>query len=239
MQKFAPSLIVLLAVASVNAHANLITNGSFENTNNTFVGDVNKVDIPPLGSTAIPGWTTTTGAFLAWIENGNPYGISASDAQFFLDLTGYSDVGTYGGVRQSFATAPGTNYVVTFDLGYGGNSGFFGGPVRVTASAGTSSGTFTSGSGTPNPAVWNHETFNFTATSSMTQLTITGLSTAGGDYIGLDNVDVEAAGTAGAVPEPGTAVLVLTGIGLSGWVARRRTYNAARTPAPLGLRIVG
>jgi hypothetical protein len=193
---------------AVNAQANLLTNGSFENTGGTFVGDVNSVDELLSGSSAIPGWTTTNGTQTAWIENGNPYGISASNGSFFLDLTGYSDSGTYGGVTQTFATSPGTSYVLTFDLGYGGNSIAFSGPVSVHVTAGGSTGTFTSGSGSPNPAVWNTETFDFTASSSMTQLTIIGFSTTGGDYIGLDNADVELGTASGTIPEPSTLYLL-------------------------------
>ena len=221
MQKIVTLFTIMFALAAVDAHANLITNGSFENTQNTFVGDANKVDELASGSSAIPGWTTTNGVPTAWIQNGNPFGIPAADGLFFLDLTGYFDVGTYGGVTQSFATVAGTNYVATFDLGYGGNSTAFGGPVSVHATAGASAGTFTSGAGTPNPAVWNLETFDFTATSSLTQLSIIGLSTAGGEYIGLDNVDVEA-GKVGAAPEPGTYALLMAGLGLLGCGARRR-----------------
>jgi hypothetical protein len=224
MHKPVTLLTILLALATVNAKANQITNGSFENTGNTFVGDGNLVDELASGSTAIPGWTTINGVPTAWIENGNPYGISAANGSFFLDLTSYSNFLTYGGVSQSFATTPGTSYVVTFDLGYGGNSTAFRGPVSVLVSAGGSSGTFTSGSGSPNPAVWDLETFGFTATSSMTTLSLIGESTAGGFYIGLDNVDVEV-GTApppSAVPEPGTYTLLLTGMSFLGCAARRR-----------------
>jgi hypothetical protein len=198
------------ALAAVDAHASLITNGSFENTSNSFVGDANHVDALPSGSSAIPGWTTTNGVPTAWIENGNPYGISASDGQFFLDLTSYSNVGTYGGVSQSFSTTAGNNYVVTFDLGYGGASGAFRGPVSLRVTAGASSGTFTSAAGSPNPAVWDHETFHFTAVSGTTQLSLIGLSTTGGEYIGLDHVDVEP-GAPGTVPEPASCALFVLG----------------------------
>jgi hypothetical protein len=224
MHKVAIFLSMLFALASVDAYANQITNGSFENTNGTFVGDANHTDELSSGSSAIPGWTTINGVPTAWIENGNPWNIPAAQGSFFLDLTGYSNSGTYGGVAQSFATTPGTNYVVTFDLGYGGNSAAFGGPVKVTVSAGGSSGVFTSGTGTPNPAVWNLETFGFMATSTTTDLTIIGLSTAGGDYIGLDNVDVEV-GTTSPVPELGSFALLLTGLGFAGSVVRRRVLR--------------
>lgn len=221
MHKFTTLLIALLALTSWQARASLITNGSFEDTSKTFVGDANHTDNLPSGSMQIPGWTTINGTFTAWIENGNPWNISASNGSFFLDLTGYADSVKYGGVSQSFATTPGASYVVTFDLGYGGNSGLFGGPAKVTVSAGGTSQVFTSGSGTPNPAVWDSETFGFMANSAMTTLDIVGLSSAGGDYIGLDNVDVEL-GTAPPVPEIGTFGLVLTGIAFMGDLARRR-----------------
>jgi hypothetical protein len=224
MHKSVPILIVLLTLATSNACAYQITNGSFEDTSKTFVGDGNKVDALPSGSLQIPGWTTFNGVPTAWIENGNPWAISASDGSFFLDLTGYGNHGTYGGVMQSFATVPGTDYIATFDIGYGGNSGGFGGPVSVLASAAGSSATFTSASGTPNPAVWNKETFSFMATSSTTELSFKGISTAGGFYIGLDNVDVEA-GTVGAVPELGTFALLLTGMAFLGEAVRRRAHR--------------
>ena len=203
-----------------HAQANLLTNGSFENTNGTFVDDGNKTMSLASGSTAIPGWTATNGTITAWIQNGNPWNIPASNGSFFLDLTGYFDSVTYGGVTQSFATTIGTNYVLTFDLGYGGNSGAFAGPASVNVSVGGAATTFTSASGTPNPAVWNHETYNFTATSTSTTLSIIGHSTAGGAYIGLDNADVEL-GTASSVPEPGTLGIVGLGGILIGLLRRK------------------
>jgi len=225
--RIAASTLFVLALAATDARAGLITNGSFENTNNTFTGDANSVDVLSSGSTAIPGWTTTNGVPTAWIKSGNPYDIPAADGDYFLDLTSYSNVGTYGGVAQSVATVAGTSYVVTFDLGYGGSSGTFAGPVSVLVSAAGTSGTLTSGSGRPNPAVWTPESFTFTATSSLTQLDITGTSTAGGQYIGLDNVDVEPAATGPTgsteVPEPGTYGLFLAGIGSVAVGLRRRS----------------
>jgi len=223
-------LMAACFLCGAHAQANLLVDGSFENTENTFVGDGNSVDELTSGSSVIPGWTTTNDTDTAWIKDGNPYGISAADGQFFLDFTGYSDSGTYGGVTQTFATTVGANYAVTFDLGYGGDSSEFGGPVSVLVAAGGTSKSFTSGSGSPNPAVWDSETFDFTATSTMTQLTFTGLSTTGGDYIGLDDVAVEGQ-TVGAVPEPGMTYPVIALIALA--ILRHRfpaLLGASRAP---------
>ena len=224
MKKTLTIITILFALGSAGARADLITNGSFEDSNKNFVGDANSVDELLSGSSVIPGWTTINGVPTAWIKNGNPYGISASNGMFFLDLTGYSNRGTYGGVSQSFATVPGTNYIVTFDIGYGGASGFFSGPVSITASAAGFSGVFTSAAGDPNPAVWDSETFTFKAGSTSTDLRFIGKSTAGGEYIGLDNVNV-VTGPPSPVPEPGTYGLVLTGMGLLGCAARRRLFS--------------
>jgi hypothetical protein len=205
-----------------HAQANLLTNGSFENPNNTFVPDVNHTMSLASGSTAIPGWTTTNGTFTAWIQNGNPWNIPASDGSFFLDFTGYGDTGTYGGVTQSFATTIGAQYTLTFDLGYGGNSVAFAGPVSVNVSTGGAATTFISGLGAVNPGVWNHETYYFTATSNTTALSIIGHSTFGGEYIGLDNADVEL-GIVSSVPEPATFGFVgVVLLGLTTFKLRQR-----------------
>src|ERR1700716_2930467 len=104
MHKTVVMFTILLTLAAGDAYANQISNGSFEDTSKTFVGDANHVDSLPSGSVAIPGWTTTNGVPTAWIENGNPYGISASNGTFFLDLTGYANSGTYGGVTQTMTS---------------------------------------------------------------------------------------------------------------------------------------
>ena len=45
----------------------------------------------------MPGWTVTT-ANLAWIGPSNPFGLTASDGSYFLDLSGYHDNQPYAGV---------------------------------------------------------------------------------------------------------------------------------------------
>jgi hypothetical protein len=207
-----PSLagMVLLAVAlaSSTASAALVTNGSFENTAN-FVGDVNDTMSLPSGSTAMTSWTVTNGT-LAWIGPANPFGLTAQNGSYFLDLTGYHDNVPYGGVEQSIATSVGSQYLLSFYLG---SSSQYGIPDSIVATAGGVSGTFTSTNPTPNNA-WELETLLFTATSSSTLISLVGNS--GGEYIGLDNVAVS------AVPEPSTWSMMILGFLGVGFLAYRR-----------------
>src|SRR5436305_13818021 len=64
--------------------ANLLINGSYENTGGTFVGDGNNTMSLPPGSGAIPGWTTFSNS-VAWIGPTNPFGVVASNGSFSLD----------------------------------------------------------------------------------------------------------------------------------------------------------
>jgi hypothetical protein len=118
-----------------------------------------------VGSTAMPGWTVVNSG-LAWIGPSNPFGLSASNGSYFLDLTDYTDASPYGGVAQiSIATVIGTQYQLTFDLG---SSSTFGQPSSILAEAGSASGLFTSTLlGTNN---WETETLLFTATRVCTQI---------------------------------------------------------------------
>jgi hypothetical protein len=68
---------------------------------------------------------------------------------------------------------------------------------------------------------WMHQSFTFVATEASTALSFT--STTGGDAgIALDNITIT------PVPEPETYALMLAGLGLVGFTARRRS-NAAKT----------
>src|SRR5450755_3887877 len=81
------------------AHANLLTNGSFEN--GTFVPNTQDTDVLAPTSTAMTGWTVIGGESLAWIGPTNPFGLTASQGSYFLDLTGYSAGPPFSGVSQS------------------------------------------------------------------------------------------------------------------------------------------
>ena len=197
--------LAVLLVAPISAQAALITNGSFENASG-FVDNGQDTMVLSPQSTTMTGWTVVS-APLAWIGPGNPFGVTASNGNYFLDLTSYSDSKPYGGVTQTINTTAGASYQLSFDLG---GSVQYGITDSIKASAGATSNTFSISTLETNQ--WTHETLDFTADAGPTTL-ISLIGDSGGAYIGLDNVSVTAVNPA-AVPEPGT--LLLLGAGLAG-----------------------
>lgn len=191
--------IVAVLVLAPASHANLLTNGSFEDGN--FVPNFQDTMSLSTGSIDMTGWTTIS-AEIAWINEGNPFGVVASDGIKSLDLAGYHDSAPYGGVQQSIATGVGSVYLLEFDLGTIGPVGV---QRSIQASAGATSGVFTA-IGTLNQQEWTTFGLQFVADSSLTSISLLGTN-EGGNYIGLDNARVTLISV--AVPEPSTAALVL------------------------------
>lgn len=208
---------IAMALFPVAANADLITNGSFEL--GTFVNDGNETMTFSTGTTAITGWTAV-GRQFSWITTPNPWGLSAQDGTFFLDLTAYNTGAPFGGVTQSVATTIGEQYELSFFLGsYTQRWG--GPPVSILASAGGTSQTFTVSTAST-ASTWTPFSLLFTATSTSTAITLTGA--AGVAYIGLDNVSVNPAGTS-PVPEPGPLASIATGVALLGLILRKVRIN--------------
>ena len=212
-----PRALVLCTalLAATAAHANLLSNGSFES--GAFVNQGSDTMSLAAGSAVISGWTVVTDT-TAWIGPTNPFGLSASDGSFFLDLTNYQPGAPFAGMTQTIATTPGAIYALSFDLG---GSTFWGRPDSITASAAGTSATFTTPTtGTNND--WQHVSMQFMASSASTTVLLQGA--AGRNYIGLDNASVDFV-SAPAVPEPGTWALMLAGFAVLGGVVRRRTRS--------------
>jgi hypothetical protein len=210
--QFAAGTCVALVVAQ--AHANLLTNGSFEL--GTLVNDGNHAQTFSAGPTNITGWTAV-GRQVTWIDAGNPFLLTAQDGDRFLDLTAYITGAPFGGVTQNVATTTGQEYELSFYLGsYTQRWG--GPPVSILASAGGASQTFTV-STTSTASTWTPFSLSFTATSANTAITLSGA--AGFQYIGLDNVSVN------AVPEPDTYAMFAAGLALLGWIGRQRLQQRA------------
>jgi hypothetical protein len=209
--------VLALNFASRASAANLLTNGSFESGTYTFGGD-GAVALA-VGSPAITGWTVVTNT-IAPIEATNSYAIVPEDGNVMLDLQGYSDSSPYGGVSQDVATSPGTEYDLSFWVGVQNSISYAVGPASVTASAGATSQTFTNNlSGAGNQ--WEQFNLDFTASAATTTITLSGTSTGGGAYIGLDNAVLQAATGPGpsTVPLPPafwTALPVLAALAIAG-----------------------
>ncbi|HEX4740598.1 MAG TPA: DUF642 domain-containing protein [Caulobacteraceae bacterium] len=205
------------------AQANLLTNGSFEDTTN-FVNQGNDTMDLSVGSTLMPGWTVVGSHYVSWIGPTNPFGLTASPSggSYFLDLTGYIAGAPYSGVSQTITTLPGAHYLLTFDLG---SSKFWGLPDGLTASAGSASQTFTDTNPGANNNYWQSESLAFTATGTSTVVSLVGAS--GYNYIGLDDVSVVETSGPG-VPEPAVWSMILVGMaGVGGTLRSRRNRNFA------------
>lgn len=184
----------------------LIVNGSFENTQGTFVRDAFGLMSLPPASAAIPGWTTTT-AELAWVDNTNTFGAATPYGRCSLELTGYHDGWPYGGLTQTIPTVPGQGYRLSLSLGSNQDYPNAGGQKSVTVCAGSSSTNFTFTPTASTGNQWETFSFGFVASSASTVVTIGGLI-ANGVYLGLDNVSVIADPS---VTLPGTQELVVNG----------------------------
>lgn len=202
-------IFVLSICVSNSTYAQLV-NGSFES--GSFVPDGNNVMSLPVASTVMTGWTTFS-AELVWARIDNPNVSPPSDGNFFLDLTGYHDSSPYGGVQQSVTTLSGNPYRLTFDLGVHNGNPLYIGPITVrVAATGNAFQDFTYNPG-GNTVQWGTFNYDFTATGTSTEVSFLGISTAGTQYIGLDNVSLTV-----AVPEPASwAMLGFVTLAIGVW----------------------
>jgi choice-of-anchor C domain-containing protein len=208
-------------MTGIPAYADLLVNGSFENS--TFNSVSHFVDLPG-GNTDITGWTAT----LLHIDYVDSSEWQAADGRRSLDLEGSAcAVGTpdcAGGIEQSFATVAGQQYEVTFDMAGNPVSSPIIKTMLVSAAGQQKDFTFDITGHTEAVMGWTPETWTFTASAATTTLEF---ATADGNQTtgfgpALDNVAVNAIGTQ-AVPEPGSWLLL--GGALVGLAASRRNFR--------------
>jgi uncharacterized protein (TIGR03437 family) len=192
-------LTVTIFVAGVTAHANLLTNGSFEMP----VIPVGGIESVTVGSNGIPGWSVVgpSGLEVA-IVNGAftlpGYTFPAQEGSQFIDLTGVNS-NNFEGVSQTVTTVPGATYTLTFWIG-----NVSGGVFGVYSSAalkinGAFVGNFTNS--TPGTTlVWQQFTYSFIAARSSTTIEFDNLDPPTDNANALDNVDLEEGGAAAPLP---------------------------------------
>ena len=210
--------LALLASAGMANAVNLVANPSFE------LGDFDDADVALVphvtevggnqSGTKITGWTVSNNS-LIWIDNAYAGPLSTPKGTKFLDLTAYTNlVSRYASIGQDVATAVGTSYTLSFELG---SSKFFDVlPVIALSTAGVTVNFAVTATPTAN-SQWTSFAYNFTATSAFTPITFTGIQ--GSDYIGLDNISVS------AVPEPTSVAMLLAGLVAMGSAAIRHRSN--------------
>lgn len=199
------------------AHANLVTNGSFESGTN----DPTNTTI----ATSINGWDINDGDGVERFQPGvGPYAAlgPADDGAWVVDLS-YFTSGN-GIITQDLATTSGGLYNLTFALG---NSNAFGrtgtGTVDVLVDGALLANALLTPVATSADIVWQDFTLQFTAATPPTKIEFrNGVATQNGFlyFAFLDDVRVT------AVPEVGAwALCSLVGLAAGGrtWLGRRKT----------------
>ena len=210
------ALAALATAGAANAATELVVNGSFED---------NVIATPWAPVSSVTGWTSSASGSSAFeIQKGATQGglggfnpVAANGVQY-LELN--TDRPT--SISQSIATTAGGTYALSFaysgrpDTPGGANSlmNVYWGSTLLTPTAlsGNTGGT------------WQSFSQNVTALGASTLLRFESVGPVSAPTYGsyLDNVSVTA-----AVPEPETYAMMLLGLGLLGFVARRKAAAKA------------
>jgi choice-of-anchor C domain-containing protein len=210
IRKFALGAVALaaLGMAPLAASAATIINGGFENGGTPPDGGFVTVGV---SSGVIPGWDVTLGT-VDWIRG---YWQSSDGDGFSVDMNGDSP----GAISQTIATVLGTHYHLTFDIS--GNPDVGGGTRVILADTGGAASpfvyNFTVGPNSRSNMNWESRALDFVATGSSTTITFASGTLENCCWgAAIDNVGI------GAVPEPATWALMLTGFFGAGVALRRR-----------------
>ena len=219
LTKWAAIAVLFLAISPAT-HANLVVNGSFEADPFTANGnyelglignDVTGWYIPS-GNGTYP-WGLQNGAFGASTPYGNQWivlGLYSSGFEYSIQqtLTGLAVGSTYD---LSFAIASEQNCCSQAQVSF-----LSGSSTAAQNFSATNSGQYWTD--------WSTHSMSFIADNSSVTFQFKNINPSTNGYdLGLDNVVVEVA----AIPEPEIYAMLGVGLGLMGWVGRRRKLQAA------------
>ncbi len=178
---------------------------------------VASASMPPAAINLVNNGSFETGDFSGWSLAGNTGYTSVAYGVGVYAPTDGSFLGSFGAVSsdsylsQSLTTTAGTKYALSFDIVDEGASSGQDFSVTVGGNTLMSIGSQSGG--------YQHETFDFVAGAG-SSTTLQFALRNDPNYWGLDNVAVTA--VASAVPEASSTAMLLAGLGLLGFVARRR-----------------
>lgn len=230
------SAVAALSMASAHAATNLVKNGNFENTSNGSNKQLSSSVTGAANRTTLLDWTSSNGNdggynFVlnsniantwdsaiwlksqnnGWATSANGGNIFVSDSQYWPGVLSQ----TIGGLTA------GSQYTLTFDYALAQQVGFdgansnnywqvvFGNSAQNSNALSIANGGFSG---------WNTSSMTFTATGASQVLSFLAQGSPGAPpFLLLDSVSLTA-----AVPEPSTWGMLAAGLGLIGFVARRR-----------------
>jgi hypothetical protein len=215
---------LLFGLFGAIAHANLLTDGGFEQP---FAGpggvDTGYTDFT-VGQMIASAWTVIGpgGSDVSVIPNTETSGhggtFNVEEGSQALDLTGDFDNGVAMGVQQTIPTIAGSLYTLTFYVGDFDASDGDTGAARVIVDLNGSAFQTAINSNTTSGAVnWQLSTYSFTASGPNTTLAFINGTASGVLFNGLDNVSVTA-----TTPEPSTSMSVLAALASIAWISRKR-----------------
>jgi hypothetical protein len=206
------------------AAANLILDGGFEAT----PARQGAYGHHAAGSSFDGGHWFVTGVDVLHVDtaysvgNAPPLTFNAHGGRNSLDLTGTGNSSPQDGIYQDIATVAGQAYTLSFFVGRALSTGSVGADYRANATVrvsidGGPVSEFVNGETIASGIVWKSFDLGFTATDATTRIAF--FNGSGNDYLGLDDVAVDAVGT---VPEPTSWALFLTGFAAIGAGLRTR-----------------
>lgn len=225
------ALAVVLACSGVSAAGpNLLTNGGFEQ-NTSFIERPDVPRVADLSGSAPTGWTRDSGDLAEYMTRTPTY----SGLTLYNPVEGNYFIGAHDGEwwEQTFATSPGTAYVLTYSSAYGAvwwtnlgsyyRPGELPGQVTLTGNALLLASSLAGTSPAPTgstlldmPFVWSQHELTFVADSNSTTLRFAGSNVPDGGFVFVDDVAVT------TVPEPVAALLLLFGLPLVWLVTKRK-----------------